>query len=221
MDIRKLQRTIVDGLEDVKAQDIVVFNTEHLSAMFERVVIASGTSNRQTKSLAASVREKVKSLGGDILSVEGEDNGEWIIVDCGAAVVHVMQPAIRQYYHLEEIWGGKPVRLKLASATQGLVKASRDDEDDEDDTPAAPARKAAPRKRASSASEAAAAVKKPAAKKAPARKAAATTASTTAAAKKAPARKTAGTAAKVKTIVINAPERKTPARKKAAPAKRS
>jgi ribosome-associated protein len=221
MDIRKLQRTIVDGLEDVKAQDIVVFNTEHLSAMFERVVIASGTSNRQTKSLAASVREKVKSQGGDILSVEGEDNGEWIIVDCGAAVVHVMQPAIRQYYHLEEIWGGKPVRLKLASATQGLVKASRDDEDDEDDTPAAPARKAAPRKRASSASEAAAAVKKPAAKKAPARKAAATTASTTAAAKKAPARKTAGTAAKVKTIVINAPERKTPARKKAAPAKRS
>ena len=221
MDIRKLQRTIVDGLEDVKAQDIVVFNTEHLSAMFERVVIASGTSNRQTKSLAASVREKVKSLGGDVLSVEGEDNGEWIIVDCGAAVVHVMQPAIRQYYHLEEIWGGKPVRLKLASATQGLVKASRDDEDDEDDTPAAPARKAAPRKRASSASEAAAAVKKPAAKKAPARKAAATTASTTAAAKKAPARKTAGTAAKVKTIVINAPERKTPARKKAAPAKRS
>lgn len=221
MDIRKLQRTIVDGLEDVKAQDIVVFNTEHLSAMFERVVIASGTSNRQTKSLAASVREKVKSLGGNILSVEGEDNGEWIIVDCGAAVVHVMQPAIRQYYHLEEIWGGKPVRLKLASATQGLVKASRDDEDDEDDTPAAPARKAAPRKRASSASEAAAAVKKPAAKKAPARKAAATTTSTTAAARKAPARKTAGTAAKVKTIVINAPERKTPARKKAAPAKRS
>ena len=219
MDIRKLQRTIVDGLEDVKAQDIVVFNTEHLSAMFERVVIASGTSNRQTKSLAASVREKVKSQGGDILSVEGEDNGEWIIVDCGAAVVHVMQPAIRQYYHLEEIWGGKPVRLKLASATQGLVKASRDDEDDEDDTPATPARKAAPRKRAASASEAAAAVKKPAAKKAPARKAAATT--TTTAAKKAPARKTAGATPKVKTIVINAPERKTPARKKAAPAKRS
>ncbi|MDZ7855338.1 ribosome silencing factor [Sphaerotilus sp.] len=219
MDIRKLQRTIVDGLEDVKAQDIVVFNTEHLSAMFERVVIASGTSNRQTKSLAASVREKVKSLGGDILSVEGEDNGEWIIVDCGAAVVHVMQPAIRQYYHLEEIWGGKPVRLKLGNATQGLVKASRDDEDGEDDTPAAPARKAAPRKRASSASEAAAAVKKPAAKKAPARKAAATTTAT--AAKKAPTRKTAGATPKVKTIVINAPERKAPARKKAAAPKRS
>lgn len=223
MDIRKLQRTIVDGLEDVKAQDIVVFNTEHLSAMFERVVIASGTSNRQTKSLAASVREKVKSLGGDILSVEGEDNGEWIIVDCGAAVVHVMQPAIRQYYHLEEIWGGKPVRLKLASATQGLVKASRDEEEDEDDAPAAPARKAAPRKRSSSASEAAADVKKPAAKKAPARKTA-STAATGAPARKAPARKTAtGAAPKVKTIVVNAPdrERKPASRKKAAPAKRS
>jgi ribosome-associated protein len=223
MDIRKLQRTIVDGLEDVKAQDIVVFNTEHLSAMFERVVIASGTSNRQTKSLAASVREKVKSLGGDILSVEGEDNGEWIIVDCGAAVVHVMQPAIRQYYHLEEIWGGKPVRLKLASATQGLVKASRDEDEDEDDTPAAPARKAAPRKRSSSASEASAEVKKPAAKKAPTRKTA-STATTGTPARKAPARKTAaGAAPKIKTIVVNAPdrERKTPARKKAAAPKRS
>ncbi|WP_310461012.1 ribosome silencing factor [Sphaerotilus sp.] len=222
MDIRKLQRTIVDGLEDVKAQDIVVFNTEHLSAMFERVVIASGTSNRQTKSLAASVREKVKSLGGDVLSVEGEDNGEWIIVDCGAAVVHVMQPAIRQYYHLEEIWGGKPVRLKLASATQGLVKASRDEDEDEDEAPTAPARKAAPRKRSSSASEAAADVRKPAAKKAPARKTAATSA-TGAVARKAPARKSAsGAAPKIKTIVVNAPdrERKTPARKKAAAPKR-
>ena len=225
MDIRKLQRTIVDGLEDVKAQDIVVFNTEHLSAMFERVVIASGTSNRQTKSLAASVRDKVKSLGGDILSVEGEDNGEWIIVDCGAAVVHVMQPAIRQYYHLEEIWGGKPVRLKLASATQGLVKASRDEDEDEDDTPTAPARKAAPRKRSSSASEAAADVKKPAAKKAPARKTAATTATGTPA-RKAPARKSATGATatpKLKTIVVNAPdrERKPGTRKKSAPAKRT
>jgi ribosome-associated protein len=209
MDIRKLQRTIVDGLEDVKAQDIVVFNTEHLSAMFERVVIASGTSNRQTKSLAASVREKVKSAGGDILSVEGEDNGEWIIVDCGAAVVHVMQPAIRQYYHLEEIWGGKPVRLKLASVTQGLVKASREEDEDEDDAPAAPARKAAPRKRAASAAEAATPVKKPAARKAAAP-----------VAKKAPARKTT---TKVKTIVVNAPERKaaSPARKRAATPKRT
>ncbi|MDO9571219.1 MAG: ribosome silencing factor [Hydrogenophaga sp.] len=111
-DIQKLQRAIVDGLEDVKAQDIVVFNTEKLSPLFERVIVASGTSNRQTKALAASVRDAVREAGFDKPRIEGEDNGEWIIVDCGAAVVHVMQPVIRQYYRLEEIWGATPVRLK-------------------------------------------------------------------------------------------------------------
>ena len=114
MDIRKLQRAIVDGLEDVKAQNIVVFNTEALSPLFERVIIASGSSNRQTKALASSVRETVKSRGMEVLRMEGEENGEWIIVDCGAAVAHIMQPSIRDYYHLEEIWGGKPVRLRKA-----------------------------------------------------------------------------------------------------------
>src|SRR6476646_9162748 len=127
MDIRKLQRAIVDGLEDTKAQNIVVFNTEHLSSLFERVIIASGTSNRQTKSLASSVREAVKKAGYPVPRTEGEANGEWIIVDCGAAVVHVMQPTIRDYYHLEEIWGDKPVSMKLASATTKLVKATADD----------------------------------------------------------------------------------------------
>jgi len=114
-DVQKLQRAIVDGLEDVKAQDIVVFNTEHLSPLFERVMLASGTSNRQTKALAASVRDKVREAGFPKPRIEGEENGEWIIIDCGQAVVHVMQPAIRQYYHLEEIWGDKPVRLKLGA----------------------------------------------------------------------------------------------------------
>ncbi len=127
MDIRKLQRAIVDGLEDVKAHDIVVFNTEHLSPLFERVIIASGTSNRQTKALASSVRETVRSRGLPVLRTEGEDNGEWIIVDCGAAVAHIMQPSIREYYHLEEIWGGKPVRMKLGEARAAtLPKASAD-----------------------------------------------------------------------------------------------
>ncbi|MDP3832793.1 MAG: ribosome silencing factor [Hydrogenophaga sp.] len=111
-DIQRLQRAIVDGLEDVKGQDIVVFNTEHLSPLFERVIVASGTSNRQTKALAASVRDAVREAGFDKPRIEGEDNGEWIIVDCGAAVAHVMQPVIRQYYRLEEIWGAKPIRLK-------------------------------------------------------------------------------------------------------------
>ena len=114
-DTQKLQRAIVDGLEDVKAQDIVVFDTEHLSALFERVIIASGTSNRQTKALAASVRDAVREAGFAKPRVEGETNGEWIIVDCGQAVVHIMQPNFRQYYHLEELWGEKPVRLKLGS----------------------------------------------------------------------------------------------------------
>jgi len=124
MDIRKLQRAIVDGLEDTKGQDIRVFNTEHLSPLFERVIVASGTSNRQTKALAASVRDSVKSRGMRVLRTEGEENGEWIIVDCGAAVAHIMQPSIRDYYHLEEIWGGKLVKMKLDTETKGLVKAA-------------------------------------------------------------------------------------------------
>ena len=114
-DVQILQRAIVDGLEDVKAQDIRVFNTEHLSPLFERVIVASGTSNRQTKALASSVRDKVRAGGFPKPRIEGEDNGEWIIVDCGAAVAHIMQPAIRQYYNLEEIWGEKPVRLRSAA----------------------------------------------------------------------------------------------------------
>ena len=124
-DVQKLQRAIVDGLEDVKAQDIVVFNTEHLSALFERVVVASGTSNRQTKALAASVRDKVREAGFAKPRIEGEENGEWIIIDCGQAVVHVMQPAIRQYYHLEEIWGEKPIRLKLGAPKPATGASTR------------------------------------------------------------------------------------------------
>ncbi len=177
MDIRKLQRVIVDGLEDVKAQNIVVFNTEHLSALFERVIIASGTSNRQTKSLASSVRDAVKTAGYPVPRTEGESNGEWIIVDCGAAVVHVMQPTIRDYYHLEEIWGDKPVNMKLATGSARLVKAA------EPEAPAkkaiakkaaakkAPMKKAAPRAPARSPVGKAVAAKTTAARKAPARKA--------------------------------------------------
>ena len=120
-DIQKLQRVIVDGLEDVKAQDIVVFDTENLSALFERVIVASGTSNRQTKALAASVRDAVRDAGFPKPRMEGEVNGEWIIVDCGQAVVHVMQPSFRAYYNLEELWGEKPVRLKLGVAKPAPV----------------------------------------------------------------------------------------------------
>ena len=122
-DVQRLQRAIVDGLEDVKGQDIVVFDTETLSPLFERVIIASGTSNRQTRALAASVRDAVREAGFDKPRIEGEENGEWIIVDCGAAVAHVMQPVIRQYYRLEEIWGGKAVRLKHGAPKPVVAEA--------------------------------------------------------------------------------------------------
>ena len=125
MDLRKLQRVIVDALEDVKGQDIKVFNTEHLSDMFERVVVASGTSNRQTRALASSVVEKVKEAGGYVVSVEGEDAGEWVLVDCGEVVVHVLQPTFRAYYNLEELWGGKPVRLRSPAPATGVRPAAK------------------------------------------------------------------------------------------------
>lgn len=124
-DITKLQRAIVDGLENIKAQDIQVFDTEHLSALFERVIVASGTSNRQTKGLASSVRDAVRDAGFPKPRVEGEGNGEWIIVDCGQAVVHIMQPNFRQYYNLEELWGEKPVRLKLGSAKPATPEVAK------------------------------------------------------------------------------------------------
>jgi ribosome-associated protein len=151
MDIRKLQRVIVDALEDVKAQDIKVFNTSHLTALFDRVIVASGTSNRQTKALASSVRESVKENGGDVISTEGDDVGEWVLVDCGDAIVHILQPALRQYYNLEEIWGDKPVRIKLSTPDPfgGARSSEPDDEDEEDEAPAVkkPARKAAVRRK--------------------------------------------------------------------------
>jgi ribosome-associated protein len=156
MDIRKLQRAIVDGLEDVKAHDIRVFNTEHLSPLFERVIIASGTSNRQTKALASSVRDAVKSRGLAMPRMEGESTGEWIIVDCGAAVAHIMQPAIRQYYNLEEIWGEKAVKMKSAAPAPARSPAAQKKTG---------AKKTAPKKTT--------AAKKTPAKKAPAKKAAA------------------------------------------------
>lgn len=116
MDIEKLQALVIDALEDVKASDIVLFDTSKLTSLFERIVIASGTSNRQTKALAASVRDKIREAGGDVVSIEGEDTGEWVLVDLGDLIVHIMQPPIRNYYRLEEIWGEKPIDLDTARA---------------------------------------------------------------------------------------------------------
>jgi ribosome-associated protein len=203
-DTQRLQRAIVDGLEDVKAQDITVFNTEHLSPLFERVIVASGTSNRQTRALASSVRDAVREAGFPKPRIEGEENGEWIIVDCGAAVAHIMQPAIRQYYHLEEIWGDKPVRLKFGAPKPAAPQTAKQEK------PAA--RKAAkPAARAGAASAPKSANGTRTANKATAK----TTAAKTATKKKATA-KMADTAK----IPAKAPAKKAPARK-SAPARKT
>ena len=222
-DVQKLQRAIVDGLEDVKGQDILVLNTEHLSPLFERVIIASGTSNRQTKALASSVSDAVREAGFPKPRVEGAENGEWIIVDCGAAVAHVMQPTIRAYYHLEEIWGGKTVRLTTATAKKAEAaaaskaapkaparkKAAAAADAVEAPAKASPARKAAAKPKAT-APEAAAV------KKAPAKKAAAKAAPVAITEKKPAAKKpTATVAAKVKTLVVGKPAVKKTAAKTA------
>src|SRR5215212_6148083 len=112
MDIRKKQRTVVEALEDVKGHDIMVFNTSRMPSMFERVVIASGDSNRQVRALADNVQDKVREAGGKVYGVEGESSGEWVLVDLGDVVVHVMHPTVRSFYNLEEIWGGKSVKMQ-------------------------------------------------------------------------------------------------------------
>jgi len=113
MKLTALQRLVIDALEDVKAQDIQIFNTTHLTSLFDRVVIASGASTRQTRALAQHVADRARQRHVPILAFEGEDSGEWVLVDLGDIVVHCMQPATRAYYQLEAIWGGKPVRAKL------------------------------------------------------------------------------------------------------------
>ncbi len=236
-DVTKLQRAIVDGLEDVKAQDIQVFNTEHLSPLFERVIVASGTSNRQTKALAASVRDAVKEAGFSKPRIEGEDNGEWIIVDCGAAVAHIMQPAIRQYYRLEELWGDTPVRLKLgaakpqSSAATELAEKKSAQKAAKSGAKATAKKAAAPTVAARSGKATVKAVAKTAAKtaaKTPVKAAPKPAAKTTA--KAAPAKtvaKTSGTVAAkkpaapktpVKTVVVKPGGAKKPAAKKSSPA---
>ena len=116
MDIRKLQKLAVTALEDIKAKDIEVINTAKVSAMFDRVIIATGDSNRQVKALAKSVHDKVKEAGGTVIGVLALDAGEWVLVDLGDIVVHVMQPAVRAYYNLEELWKITPKRTRKKSA---------------------------------------------------------------------------------------------------------
>jgi ribosome-associated protein len=130
MDIRIKQRAVVEALEDVKGRDIIVYNTARMPSMFERVVIASGDSNRQVKALADRVQERIRELGSRVYGVEGEKAGEWVLVDLGDVVVHIMHPTVREFYNLEEVWGGKTVRLnrtakKKNAAPKNRAKAKR------------------------------------------------------------------------------------------------
>lgn len=126
MDIRKKQRVVVAALEDIKGRDIVVFNVAKLSPIFERVVIASGESTRQVRALADNVARELKSIGARVYGIEGQGSAEWMLVDLGDIVVHVMHPTVRTYYNLEEIWGGKEVKLKsAASSARGKAAARR------------------------------------------------------------------------------------------------
>jgi ribosome-associated protein len=209
MDIKKLQAVVIDALEDIKAQDIRAYDTVHLTSLFDRIAIASGTSNRQTKALAASVRDKVKENGGIIVSIEGEDTGEWVLVDLGDMIVHIMQPAIRAYYRLEEIWGDKEIKL---GAAKRISKRTASEPEDGEAAPKKASRHLTATRSASDASP-----KKSAARKAPAKKAAPTkTAAKKTAAAKQPAGKTVKVAAKSRTA---AAAKKTPAKRAAAKAK--
>lgn len=130
MNIDKLQRIVIDALEDIKGQHILVFDAQPITSMFDRVVIASGTSNRQTRALAKNLHDKVKTAGGWVNAIEGDETGEWILVDLGDIVVHIMQPAIRDYYRLEEIWGNYPIdwekmhKGKRSAAKKAAAKKS-------------------------------------------------------------------------------------------------
>jgi ribosome-associated protein len=119
MRLDKLTQAAVAALEDIKGRDIVVLDVKKMSALFDWIIIASADSNRQSRALASHLQEKMKALGARVISVEGERSGEWVLVDLGSIVVHIMQPAIRQYYNLEELWAPPPrARRRRATAAR-------------------------------------------------------------------------------------------------------
>jgi len=120
MDTRKLQKIAVDALEDIKGKDIEIIDTRKLTSLFDKIIIASGDSNRQTKALARNVHDKVKEAGGDVIGMEGEDVGEWVLVDLGDIVVHIMQPNIRLHYDLASLWKTTPKRAAAAAEKKAV-----------------------------------------------------------------------------------------------------
>ena len=219
LDIKKLQEIIVDALDDIKARDIVVFDTIQGSAEFDRVIIATADVARQTKAMAMNVIDKVKGAGGRIISMEGGDSGEWVLVDCGDAIVHIMQPAVRQYYNLEELWGQKKVKVmtaaeKAAELAKKVIDKARAAEAVVKQAVKKVGKKVAAKKATSKVPAKKAVVKKAPAKKTAAKKAVAkkvVARKTTA--KKAPARKAPAKAPVKKTAVKKAAPKKVPAKK--------
>lgn len=111
-----MKKAAVAALEDIKASDIVVLNVKKLTSMADYMIVASGESSRQVKALARNVADKLRAAGAEIVGVEGEESGEWVLVDLGHVIVHVMHPAVREYYNLEELWTApKTVRKTPAS----------------------------------------------------------------------------------------------------------
>lgn len=115
LDLESMTKAVVDALEDVKATDITVMDVSKLTAIASSMIIASGSSNRQTKALANSVVVKLKELGAEVYGIEGEKEGEWVLVDLGDIIVHVMLPAARDYYNLEQLWGAAESRRGKAA----------------------------------------------------------------------------------------------------------
>lgn len=114
MQVEEIKDIAITALEEIKARDIVILDVTKLTSLFDYMIVASGESTRQTKALARNVHDKVKEAGGSVVGMEGEQTGEWVLVDLGDVVVHVMQPAIREYYSIEELWGGKTERRVTA-----------------------------------------------------------------------------------------------------------
>jgi ribosome-associated protein len=110
MQAEQIRQLAVEALEEIKARDVVVLDTRKLTSMFDYMIVASAESTRQTKALARNVEDKINSAGGKVLGVEGEQTGEWVLVDVGSVIIHIMQPAIREYYKLEQLWGGETPR---------------------------------------------------------------------------------------------------------------
>ncbi len=184
MNPKKMGALVIDALEDIKAKNIVMINVSKLTSMFDYIVIASGDSNRQTKALANNVREKLKEAGAHVYGSEGEETGEWVLVDLGDIVVHVMQPTVREYYRLEELWRDGKVEFPKPVKADRSDKPEKPEKTDKREKTAKDTKKPAARKPAA---------KKPAGKKPADKKTTAKPVAKKPAAKKPVARKPAGT----------------------------